>query len=288
MRRVDRERLLQLWNDVAVFDPINELLLEEKVWADDDFVSDLALKATDDDEIVGFVVGVIRPAGVAYIKLLAVDRGWQRSGVGRSLVQMLERFVRIRGAKSMRLFESAPNYLVPGIDRRYEGAQAFASALGYERIGETYNLSVDLGEPFETKPVGAEVRRATAGDHDGLISMLEAHWPAWVPELEAALANEPASVYLAERGSGVVGFAAYDANNPGTGWFGPMGVVESERGSGLGCTLLRNCLNDIRGQGLDAATIPWVGPVQFYERCVGAVVSRTFDRFEKSFASSAG
>ena len=118
--------------------------------------------------------------------------------------------------------------------------------------------------------------------------MLEAHWPAWVPELEAALANEPASVYLAERGSGVVGFAAYDANNPGTGWFGPMGVVESERGSGLGCTLLKNCLDDIRGQGLDAATIPWVGPVQFYERCVGAVVSRTFDRFEKSFASSAG
>jgi predicted N-acetyltransferase YhbS len=115
LRRADRERLLQLWNEVAVFDPISEPLLEEKIWADDDFASDLALKATVDGEIVGFAVAVVRPSRVSYIKLLAVDRDRQRSGVGRSLVQMLERFVRIRGAKSMRLFESAPNYLVPGI-----------------------------------------------------------------------------------------------------------------------------------------------------------------------------
>lgn len=279
---------MQLWNDVAEFDPVSEQLLDEKIWADDDFVSDLALKATIDGDIVGFAVAVIRPAGRACIKLLAVDRGWQRSGVGRRLVQLLERFVRIRGAKSMRIFESAPNYLVPGIDRRCKDAQAFATALGYERIGETHNLTVVLDKPFESEPSAAPIRRATAGDHEDLVSMLEAHWPAWLPEVGEAMANEPVSVYVAESDKGIVGFAAYDANNKGTGWFGPMGVVESQRGSGLGCALLKRCLDDIRAQGHATATIPWVGPVEFYGRCVGTVVSRTFDRFEKTFTSSAG
>lgn len=285
--RADRERLLQLWNSVAAFDPMTESLLEEKIWSDDDFVSDLALKATVGESTDGFVVGVIRPSGMAYIKLLAVDPGRQRQGIGSSLVQMLERFVRIRGAKTIRILESAPNYLVPGIDRRYSAAQTFATAMGYEPIGKTHNLVVDLGESLEPGVAGP-IRRASDDDRENLLAMLEAHWPGWVPEVSVAMANDPRSVHVAERGDEIVGFAAFDANNKGTGWFGPMGVVESERGSGLGCALLRRCLDDMRRRGHDTATIPWVGPVKFYERCVGAEVSRTFDRFEKVLTGSAG
>lgn len=285
-----------MWNDSAEFDPVTAELLEEKIWGDEDFVSDLVLVAAREDDTVGFIVGVIRPSGIAYVKLMAVDVSWRRQGIGSKLLRTLEILVRLRGASAVRVFESAPNYLVPGIDQQYPSARAFVESAGYEHIGQTSNLTVDLRHAAagpDTGVVGPDtgvvnIRRVSNGDREHLVAMLEANWPEWIPEVEVALGNAPPSIYVASRGEEVVGFAAYDANNHNTGWFGPMGVVEAERGSGLGCQLLRRCLADIRDQGHDKATIPWVGPVAFYERCVGAVVSRTFDRFEKSFSSSAG
>jgi len=54
--------------------------------------------------------------------------------------------------------------------------------------------------------------------------------------------------------------------------------------SGIGAVLLKRCLNDIQAQGLERAIIPWVGPVDFYARHVGAVVHRRFHRMVKRLA----
>jgi N-acetylglutamate synthase-like GNAT family acetyltransferase len=130
-------------------------------------------------------------------------------------------------------------------------------------------------------PAGIEVRRALRADAPALNAFLDSHWPSWRAEAAVALASEPATLHLALRDGRVVGFAAWDANNRGTGWFGPMGVDPRERGSGLGCVLLHRCLDDMRAQGHDAAVIAWVDNAPFYERCAGAVPSRNFARFEK-------
>ena len=79
----------------------------------------------------------------------------------------------------------------------------------------------------------------------------------------------------------MIGFAAHDANNVGTGWFGPMGTAPEFRGRRIGEVLLKRCLADTRAQGLTQATIPWVGPTEFYERTVRARITRRFVRLEK-------
>lgn len=279
--------VLRVWNDAAIYDPMTAALAREKIWSDPDFDSDLALAATVGDVLAGFAVGVARASSRAFVKLLAVHPDWQRRGIGRELLKTLEILLRLRGASSIRWLESAPNYLAPGIDRRNAAATAFVRAMGYSHVGETHNMTVDLA--FELPPANppdrtVDMRRARVEDRDRLVDFLTPRWAAWIPEVLIALGNDPPSLFIAARNDGIVGFAAWDANNVGTGWFGPMGVDENNRGSGVGCVLLRQCLHEIRAQGLNSAIIPWVGPGGFYERCAGAQADRDFDRFEKSFA----
>ena len=178
--------------------------------------------------------------------------------------------------------------LIPGIDSRDNVAISFAEACAYTAFAETYNLTVDLGGmPFDVpasdaSEAGIVTRQAEPMDLASVQSFIDVHWPAWQGEVAAAFANAPPTLYLAFDGDTIVGFSAYDANNRGTGWFGPMGVSPEARGTGTGCVLLRRCLADLRAQGLETATIPWVGPVAFYEKCAGARLARTFLRFEKA------
>jgi predicted N-acetyltransferase YhbS len=285
LQRDDAGAVLDLWNRAALYDPLTADLLAEKTWGDPDFDADVAIVAVDDGEVAGFAVGVHREeTGRGYLKLLAVEPARQRRGIGSALLEAVEARLATRSAPTVRLLESAPNYLSPGIDTRDEAALAFAAASGYRQVGEARNLSVDLARRPAPRvvPDGVEVRRAVPGDGAALNAFLDAHWPSWKAESGVALRNAPSTLHLALRGDRVVGFAAWDANHRGTGWFGPMGVAPDEQGAGLGCVLLQRCLDDIQRAGHDAAVIAWVDNAPFYARCAGAVPARTFIRFEKS------
>jgi len=281
-----------LWNAAARFDPLNPALVREKTRGDPDFDPAMTLLAEVQGRPAGFAQGVLRatadgPRG--YVKLLAVDPARRRRGIGSLLLGAVEEALRARGARAVRVGESAPNYLTPGVDARYSAAPQFLGRRGYVRVGETCNMSVDLeSRAFDTSGAeralaarGIAVRRAADDDRSALAGLLEAHWPSWLPEAEAALHNRPATLHLALQAGAVVAFAAHDANNRGTGWFGPMGTAPAARRRGIGHVLLFRCLADMAAQGHRYATIPWVDPVEFYRQCAGAAVSRIFHRYEK-------
>lgn len=295
IRRADAEALRALWNRAAPHDPLGAALFEEKVWGDAGFSPDLALVADNGGEIAGFAFGVIRPTddglrGV--IKLLAVAPERQREGIGSRLVDALEAAIRDAGATAVRLGESPPNYLTPGLDPRYTRAMLLFEGRGYERLREAYHMQADLtGQTFGIEAAervlaadGIAVRRAARSDHDAVMAFLDVHWPPWKAEIERTFANEPVSLHLAFEGGAVLGFSAYDANNVGTGWFGPMGTAPAARGRGVGAVLLKRCLADLQAQGHAASTIPWVAPIAFYAHHVGAEISRLFYRYEKKLA----
>ena len=294
IRRDDAEALRDLWNRTAAHDPLSAALFEEKVWGDPGFSSDLALAAEEDGNVVGFAFGVVREVeggkrGV--VKLLAVAPDRQRKGIGTRLVETLESRMRDVGATAVRLGESPPNYLTPGLDPRYTRAMLLFEKRGYERLQEAIHMEVDLaGQMFETaEPERAlaedhvVVRRAAAGDEEAVMTFLDKHWPPWKAEIGRTFANDPVSLHLAFEDGAVLGFSAYDANNVGTGWFGPMGTAPAARGRGVGAVLLKRCLADMKAQGHATSTIPWVAPVAFYAHHVGAEISRLFYRYEKKF-----
>lgn len=293
LEAVPSEALLDLWNGNVDFDALQETVFAEKIWEDVGYDPDLAFLLQHEGEAVGFIVGVIRarPEGpMGYVKLLVVEQEYHRNGLGGQLLTRLEEGFRQRGIKKVRLFESAPNYLQPGLDPRYTKALLFFEKHGYERFGETYNLRVPL-RPQHFDPVAAEitlsenhvaVRRARPGDREAVLAFLREYWPAWQAECTRMFANDPISLHLAFRGEQLLGFSGYDGNNVGTGWFGPMGTAPAARGLGIGGILLRRCLQDMKDQGHRAAVIPWVGPVGFYAHYADAWIERVFYRYEKT------
>jgi predicted N-acetyltransferase YhbS len=91
---------------------------------------------------------------------------------------------------------------------------------------------------------------------------------AWADEISFGLTRHPVTVFVALREGRLVGFAAYECTRKN--FFGPTGVIEEERGRGLGRALLLAALRGLRELGYAYAVIGGVGPAAFYERAVGA------------------
>lgn len=284
---LDLTELVSLLNRSWEFDQVDEKLLQEKLFGDPDFNKDLCIVARHSNP-VGLIQAVLRPGStIGVIKLLGVCPSLRRQGLARQLLDLIEAKLKQLGAQRVRICESAPNYLQPGLDIRYTPALVMFEKRGYQKVGETYNLHCPLADSFETaieeinlQAKGIVVERCQ--NSEKLLEFVLRFFPAWAAEVKVMLANTPASVQVARQNEEVLGFAGYDGNNLGTGWFGPMGTHPELRSLGIGGVLYKRVLQDFQQQGLDACTIPWVGPYGFYAAHSPARLDRVFWRLEKS------
>jgi GNAT superfamily N-acetyltransferase len=116
---------------------------------------------------------------------------------------------------------------------------------------------------------GVTIRRALTVEKAQTLGWMQAHYPRWVAETEAAFCRLPVSCFVALRGGSLLGFACYDATC--RNFFGPTAVLAHERGRGLGRALLLAALHAQRQQGYAYSIIGGVGPAEFYAKTVGAV-----------------
>lgn len=118
------------------------------------------------------------------------------------------------------------------------------------------SINIRRAQPFEISPVREFIKQNFS--------------VAWADEISVGFANKPVSVVIATRDSRVIGFAGYECTRKT--FFGPTGVIESERGRGIGTALLIASLWGLRELGYVYAVIGGAGPTDFYQRAVGAIV----------------
>lgn len=92
----------------------------------------------------------------------------------------------------------------------------------------------------------------------------------WVSEADVAFSTHPTTIMLAHKGDELLGFACYDTTHKG--FFGPTGVDEKARGTGIGTALLLMALHEMRNVGYMYGIIGWAGPTGYYEKVVNAVI----------------
>ena len=123
----------------------------------------------------------------------------------------------------------------------------------------------------ELREQGVNIRRAQAFEISPVREFIEKSFSvAWADEISVGFANKPVTVYIATRANRVIGFAACECTRKA--FFGPMGVVENERGRGIGKALLMAALWGQRELGYVYGIIGGAGPMRFYEEAVGAIV----------------
>jgi GNAT superfamily N-acetyltransferase len=245
-----------------------------------------------DGDVRGVMVGVCRPtesAPSAAVKFFAVDSEYRNRGIASEMLSRIESAVKTAGAETVKIGFSRPNYLMPGLDPRYTVAAAFLLRRGYKRTGEAFNMDVDLadstGQPRRSRRNSPLTASTAAGWHPKKREafgewMTEAGYSAgWRYQTLRAAEMDPPAVFVAKKGGGYVAFACFDGVRPG--WFGPMGTLESMRGSGIGSVTFLRCLQDMKARGYRVCEINSVGPLYFYSKVANAVVSRIFWQFEK-------
>lgn len=123
----------------------------------------------------------------------------------------------------------------------------------------------------ELSAQGVNIRRARPFEITRVREFIEKNFSlAWADEISVGFAYKPVSVYIATRDAKVVGFAGYECTR--RSFFGPTGVIESERGRGIGKALLIASLWGLRELGYVYGVIGGAGPIEFYQQTVGAMV----------------
>jgi predicted N-acetyltransferase YhbS len=116
-------------------------------------------------------------------------------------------------------------------------------------------------------------------DFQRLLNFVKKEFPegTWAEEVRMSLDDELATSFVAKDSyDNIIGWATHSQFFPGS--FGPIGVLESLRGQGIGTELLKWSLLDMKRNKINNATIMWVAgnTIKYYSKAVGAYIFPVF------------
>ena len=133
-----------------------------------------------------------------------------------------------------------------------------------------YELPESAGVYGRVEEQGITLRRARAYERHIVAAWAgEQFSPKWESEVKVAFSRQPVSCFIATRDKEILGFACYETT--AKGFYGPTGVSEAARGTGIGKALLFKCMEAMKDLGYVYGVIGGVGPREFYEKTIGAV-----------------
>lgn len=117
---------------------------------------------------------------------------------------------------------------------------------------------------------GIKLRHPLAFEKRAVVDWVNQEFGAeWASECDVAFAKQPVSCIIAVQDGKLLGFSCYDVTCKG--FFGPTGVTAEARGQGVGRALLLAALHGLAEMGYAYAIIGGAGPVDFYQKTVGAI-----------------
>lgn len=120
------------------------------------------------------------------------------------------------------------------------------------------------------KEQGIILRRARAYERHIVAEWVGEHFsPKWVSEVKIAFSRQPISCFIATRDKEILGFSCIETS--ARGFYGPTGVSDVSRGTGIGKALLYESMFALKELGYVYGIIGGVGPREFYEKAIGAV-----------------
>ncbi len=304
----DERGFIAAWNRSMPADGIGETLFINRILTDANFDPAGLFVAEEDGKIVGGLAAIVRKTPMSGTDL-EPDNGWisaffvmpdyRRHHIGRDLMAAADEFFKSRNRTTVYFASYAPNYFVPGIDRElYPDGAALLEASGFKKLYQCaamdkslvgFSIPEDIRQVEETRRgEGYVIENLTLPYVYQVINFNNREFdPDWTRAIRDALKTSVpmSNVLIARRGGEVVGFCIYGGYDGVGERFGPFGVAESLRGTGLGKVLLYRCLEQMRQEGLHTAWFLWTGEKEAAGRLylrAGFTVTRRFDVMIKS------
>jgi len=280
-RTGDLQQIANLTEIAMPRDVVSAKRFAQEVLLDVNFAPNGLIVATDDHKIIGFIYATRAEKGVpsqphmGYITIGCVHPDYQRQGIGTQLISRAMNHLRERGASHITVAGYPQGYFFPGVDEStYPHVVPLLERHGFERAGEAAAMHIDL-DAYITPPAAQNLiaRRQEEGytfstanwdDLPELISFAsERLAPDWGEILRAAALQGTQGgdrvLFSREPNGSIVGFATYGAVGEIVDRFGPFGVDENYRGTGLGRVLLHATLTRMRAENAHGAWFLWTG-----------------------------
>jgi len=134
------------------------------------------------------------------------------------------------------------------------------------KLYDIYNLD----ETSFLKDNSIIIKRPIGPEKKTIVEWVEKNFTkGWASECDVALSKTPPTCFIAIKNNSIIGFACYDSTTKG--FFGPIGVLEAERKTGVGKALLVRTLKQMYLDGYGYSIIGWAGPREFFKKTVGAI-----------------
>lgn len=299
----DGPRLVEAWCRSAPADPITPDRFRSLVLLDANFDPEGLRVAVEGDRLVGAAYAVRRLVPVTgtdleaeqgWIPFFFVDPAARGRGLGRRLLTDALGMLHRHGRTRVDFASYTPNYVLPGLDAAaYPEAAGLLESLGFRTLYEAaamdrslvgHRLPDDVSLRLDELTARGH-RFATPSDDDlvDLVALAGTHFnPDWARAIrEYAARGGPLDriVVVRDPSGRLVGWAMHGAYDSVDERFGPFGVLEEMRGTGLGKVLLHVVLERMRARGAHSAWFLWTGersPAGHLYRKSGFTTTRVF------------
>src|SRR5665647_676339 len=303
-RPEDTRGIVAAWNQSIHADPMTLQRFRDLVLLDLNCDADGLRVAREDGQVVGAAYAVRRRTAIVgtdlepatgWISFFFVAPRARRNGVGRALLTSAMDWLAGHGATTVYFSSYTPNYILPGLDAEaYPEAAALLASLGFERQYQAVAMDRLLVDYTFPESVAARVEALRAnGYHLGgadvddlaeLVTLAGDHFnPDWARAIrEAVVGGMPLENILVARDAGgrLVGWAMHGTYEVATDRFGPFGVREDQRATGIGKALLHLTLHHMKARGSHSAWFLWTGedsPAGHLYLATGFHITRRFD-----------
>lgn len=307
----DAVRLAELSQEAMPRDGVDSRWLTENILLDRNFHPDGLIIAARDTRVVGFVYAVSNRHGTehdpdeGWITIGCVHPEFRRQGIGTELLRRALHHLRRNGARHVTYSGYPPAYFQPGLDREeYPQASALLERAGFTQLYTAAAMARDLSDysiPPEVRKLedvriseGYHVEAARVEDLPEVIAFAStALAPDWGSAIRDSVLRyqRPDRTWVVRAHDRVVGFATYGAYRGIPERFGPFGVDQTLRGTGLGKLLLHRTMTAMRAEGLHSSWFLWTGedsPAGHLYRSAGYYVTRRFDVLRLDLAPGEG
>ncbi len=283
----DVARVVSAWNLALPHDQVSVERFRSVMLEDPNYEPEGVLTAqADDGSLLGFSACALRRTvsgkdgrgtewvfGWGFLKGFFVVECDREDEVAGSLLERAEAYCREAGKAELRVTEYAGAYVFPGIDVRCQRLRDMLARHGYRDVRTIEDVAVDLRDlALSSRLEQARQRQERLGKtvlawHPELLPAMQrfvaqGDQPQWFPPGWESQYREPDETTLVLRGgehlSGqeIMGWAHYWPGRPRAG-FGPILVLERDRGQGYGSLLLLECMMRARAQGAEVMTAGW-------------------------------
>ncbi|MCY0876955.1 MAG: GNAT family N-acetyltransferase [Firmicutes bacterium] len=299
----DEAAIVALWNRACPSDPITMDLFTKRVLIDANFDAEGLILFEEAGDLLGFTLAIVRRLPLSgsdlepddgWITAFFVDPTRRRNGISHEMFKAAETFFRARSRRRVYFSSYAPNYFMPGVDPdRYAHGKQFLERRGFRTLYSPvamdrhlvdYQVPQDVIDLEETRRQEGYVFEPLSPRYiTQVVEFNDTQFnPDWARAVREAINRGVPlhQIFIARHADQVVGFCMYGGYDGVQERFGPFGVDDSKRGTGLGKILLYKCLTQMKASGLHTAWFLWTGeesPAGHLYFRAGFQVTRRFD-----------